>query len=214
MVGAAHARRDLVAVAAHLSQLGFLVADLGLLSARSGQETIVMTPEGAHRSRLGPRQLMTVRLDGKSRDEVKPSSDLWTHLVIYRERPDAGAVLFAQPPHATSFAVAGEALDEQILPEMVLRLGHVPIIRQEGAVGAGESIKAHLGESQAFILMNRGVITVGTHPWEAAARLELVEHYARVLLLARILGRVRALPEAQVARLVEARFAVDGGRNL
>jgi ribulose-5-phosphate 4-epimerase/fuculose-1-phosphate aldolase len=65
-----------------------------------------------------------------------------------------------------------------------------------------------------FILMNRGVITVGTHPWEAAARLELVEHYARVLLLARILGRVRALPGGQVARLVEARFAVDGGRNL
>jgi hypothetical protein len=41
----------------------------------------------------------------------------------------------------------------------------------------------------------------------------MVEHFARVLFLARQLGQVKELSEAQVARLVEARFTEDGGRN-
>lgn len=205
------AKRDLVEVAHHLSRLGFLVADCGVLSARVGQE-IVVTPEAGHRSRLETRHLETVRLDGKHGREVKPSSDLWTHLVIYRERDDLGAVLFAQPPHATAFAVAGEGLDQHVLPEIVLRLGHVPLIRHDGG-GAGESLIPHLRDAHAFILMNRGVLAIGNDPWEAASRLELVEHYARALLLARRLGRVQEIPEAQMALLVETRFAEEGGRN-
>lgn len=206
------AKRDLLAATSHLSRLGFLVADCGMLSVRVGQE-IVVTPEGVHRTQIEPRQLETVRLDGKRGREVKPSSDLWTHLVIYREREDLGAVFFAQPPYSTSFAVAGWGLDQPVLPEMVLRLGHVPLIRQNGTGQPGESILPHLHEAQAFIIMNRGVITIGRDAWEAAARLELVEHYARVLLLARILGGVQEIPEAQMALLVEARFAEEGGRN-
>ncbi len=212
MAGTGQARRDLIDVAAHLSRLGYVVAECGLLSVRSGQE-ILLTPEGVHRGRLEARQLESVRLDGKSKTEIRPSSDLWTHLVIYREREDAGAVLFGQPPHATGFAVAGEPLEEQVLPEMVLRLGHVPLIRQEGTAGIGDSIKPHLGESTTFIVANRGVISIGHDLWQAVARLELVEHYARVLLLARTLGRVRELPESLLSRLVETKFTEEGGRN-
>jgi L-fuculose-phosphate aldolase len=211
-MGMAAIKHDLVQVASHLSGLGFVLGDCGLLTARAGQE-IIVTPEGVHRARIQERQLESVRLDGKRGREVRPSSDLWTHLVIYREREDLGAVIFAQPPHATGFAVAGEALDEHVLPEIVLRLGHVPIIRQESGGNDVDSLKPHLRDSQAFILMNRGVITIGNDPWEAAARLELVEHYARVLLLARLIGRVRGLPEAQMARLVAERFVEEGEQN-
>ncbi len=212
MASTGQMKKELIEVAGHLSRLGYLVADCGLLSARVGDE-ILITPDGAHRARLDPRQIESVRLDGKSKTEIRPSSDLWTHLVIYREREDVGAVLFAQPPHATGFAVAGEALEEHVLPEMVLRLGHVPLVTQDGPVGMGESIKPHLGESSTFVLANRGVIAIGHDLWQTAARLELVEHYARVLLLARTLGRVRELPESLLSRLVETRFTEEGGRN-
>lgn len=207
------AKRDLIAAASYLSHLGFLPADSGLLSARVGGE-ILATPEGIHKARLEPRHLESLRLDGKSRIEVSPSSDLWTHLVIYREREDVRAILFAQPPHATGFAIVGKALEEPVLPELVLRLGQVPVVRHEGAAGAGESIKPHLADSQAFILANRGVVVVGSDVWDAASRLELVEHYARALFTARLLGKVRGLSGSQVARLVEKRFTEEGGRNL
>jgi L-fuculose-phosphate aldolase len=212
MRNAAQARKDLADVAAHLSQLGFLVADSGLLSARAGDE-IIVTPENLHRSRLDPRLLEAVRLDGKSKSDVRPSSDLWSHLVIYRERDDVGSVLYAQPPYATGFAAAGVPLDMQVLPEVVLKLGPVPLVQQEGPQGPMDSIRPHLGESTAFLLANRGVLTIADDPWRAAARLEMVEHFARVLFLARQLGQVKSLSDAQVARLVEARFADEGGRN-
>ena len=213
MRNAVQVRRELLEVTAHLSQLGFLVAECGLLSARAGEE-IVVTPENQHRGRLDLRTLETMRLDGRSRTEVRPSSDLWTHLVIYRERQDAGAVLFAQPPFATAFAAAGVPLDTHILPEVVLRLGLVPLIQQEGPEGPVDSIRPHLGEAVAFLIANRGVLTIGEDPWQAASRLEVVEHFARVMHLARQLGPVRPLADAQVARLVEARFTEGGGRNL
>src|SRR4029453_16690131 len=98
MRNAVQARKDLADVAAHLSQLGFLVAESGLLSVRAGDE-IIVTPENLHRSRLEPRTLEAVRLDGKSKSDVRPSSDLWSHLVIYREREEVGSVLYAQPPY-------------------------------------------------------------------------------------------------------------------
>jgi L-fuculose-phosphate aldolase len=212
MRNAAQARKDLADVAAHLSHLGLLVAECGLLSARAGDE-IIVTPEDVHRSRLDPRQFDAVRLDGKSKTDVRPSSELWSHLVIYREREDVGAVLSAQPPYATGFAAAGVALDMQVLPEVVLKLGPVPLVHQEGPAGPIDSIRPHLGESTAFLLANRGVLVIANDPWMAASRLEMVEHFARVLFHARQLGQVKSLSDAQVARLVEERFTEGGGRH-
>jgi ribulose-5-phosphate 4-epimerase/fuculose-1-phosphate aldolase len=143
---------------------------------------------------------------------------VWTHLVIYRERPEIGAVIFAQPPHATGFTVAGEGLEDRVLPELVVRLGGVPLIRRESPTGktASEfnSIVKQLDRAKAFLIAGRGVLTIGADVWEAVSGQELVEHHARVLLTARLLGKVETLPEAEVARLVETHFEQEGGRNL
>lgn len=210
-------RRELIEAAAHLNRLGYLVADSGLISARAGEE-ILYAPEGLHRARLDAKQLEAVRLDGKSKQEIRTDSELWTHLLIYRERSDVGAVISAQPPRATGFAVAGEGLEERILPELVLKLGAVPFIRRESPVGqsasAATSVVKLLDRACAFLIANHGVLTHGVDVWEAASRQELVEHYAQVLWAARLLGKVETLPEATVARLVEVHFERRGGRNL
>jgi L-fuculose-phosphate aldolase len=210
-------KRDLLEACAHLNQLGYLVADNGLLSVRADQE-VLFTPDGIHRARLEARDLGVVRLDGKGKQQVSPGTDMWTQLLIYRERSDVGAVIFAQPPRATGFAVAGEGLEQRILPELVLRLGAVPLIRHQSPIEQtsteATSVLEHLDRSQAFLIANRGVITVGRDVWEAVARQELVEHYARVLFTARTLGKVETIPDAQVARLIEVHFEREGGRNL
>lgn len=210
-------KRDLVEAAEHLSRLGYLAADSGFMSVRADQ-TIIYTPPRVHRARLDPRQLETVRLDGKGKREIPPGSDLWTHLVIYRERADVNGVIFAQPPTATGMGIAGEALEARVLPEIVATLGAVPLLKREGQFGEEKTefgaVTKHLDSSQAFLLANRGAVTIGEDIWEAASRMELVEHYARVLWTARLLGRVETLTDKQVARLVEVHFEQEGGRNL
>ncbi len=210
-------KRDLLEATQHLNRLGYLPADNGFVSVRAGQE-IIYTPTGVHRARLAGDALETVRLDGKGKQQVAPGTEMWTHLLIYREREDIGAVILAQPPRATGFAVAGEALEERILPELVVRLGGVPLIRRESPVGQksseATSVVGSLHRSRAFLIANQGVITVGADIWEAVAHQELVEHFAQVLLTARLLGKVESLPDNQVARLVETHFKEEGGCNL
>jgi len=100
----------------------------------------------------------------------------------------------------------------------VVRLGGVPLIRHESVVGQnsteGTSVVKSLHRSRAFLIANQGVVTVGADIWEAVSHQELVEHYAQVLLTARLLGKVESLPDSQVKRLVEVHFKEEGGRNL
>jgi L-fuculose-phosphate aldolase len=58
-------------------------------------------------------------LEGKAAQRAKASSELAMHLLIYRERPDVKAVCHAHPPHGTAFAVAGLAIDQPILSEVI-----------------------------------------------------------------------------------------------
>ncbi len=210
------AKRELVEAGAALAQRGYLVADLGLLSVRAGAE-IYFAPTGADRGQLDPKALDEVRLDGKGKRSVPPNSDAWTHLVIYRERSEVGAIIHAQPPAATAFTTSGTRLEPQLLPDVLTRLGGVPLIRRDASLVADStttSLLEHLDQAKVFLLANRGVVAVGTSPQEAVARLELVEHCAQVQLRAHLLGGAEPLPEQAVRRLVEAHFEAKGGRNL
>src|SRR5207249_2101210 len=66
-------------------------------------------------------------IEGRQLNESRASSELAMHLLIYRERPDVKAVCHAHPPHGTAFAVAGLAIDQPILSEVILTLGCVPL---------------------------------------------------------------------------------------
>ena len=57
----------------------------------------------------------------------KPRANWRCICLIYRERPDVKAVCHAHPPHGTAFAVAGLAIDQPILSEVILTLGCVPL---------------------------------------------------------------------------------------
>jgi L-fuculose-phosphate aldolase len=133
----------------------------------------------------------------------KPSSEILMHLEIYRRRSEIKAVVHAHPPIATGFAAAGIQLDKSILPEVILTLGSV-ILTPYGTTGtdelakiAGEGIKNHNG----LLLQNHGAVTVGTDLWQAYYRMETLEHFARITLVTKILGRQSILSEEEISKL-------------
>ena len=93
----------------------------------------------------------------------KPSSEMQMHLVVYRQRPDVGAVVHAHPPIATGFAVAGIPLDRAVLAEVVTTLGSIPIAEygtpstRELADTVAPYVKAHDG----MLLANHGALALG-----------------------------------------------------
>ena len=79
---------------------------------------------------LAPSDLVVIDLEGRQLSgERKASSELAMHLLFYRMRPDVMAICHAHPPTATGFAVVGRALDQALLPEVIVGLGQIPLVK-------------------------------------------------------------------------------------
>jgi L-fuculose-phosphate aldolase len=126
---------------------------------------------------------------------------------VYRQRPDVRAVVHAHPPTATGFAVAGIPLDRAVLAEVLTTLGSIPLAEYatpstaELPEAVGKYIKAHDG----MLLANHGALTVGTDLYSAYYKMETVEHFAKISLVARMLGRENLISREEVMRLQELR---------
>ena len=140
------------------------------------------------------------------------------HLQVYRDRPDARAVVHAHPPTATGFAVAGIPLDRAVLAEVVTTLGSIPIAEyatpstDELPAACSKYLKAHDG----LLLANHGALAIGPDLFTAYHRMETIEHFAKISLVTRMLGRenllvARGSPAAAgAARDVRHRLAGAG----
>src|SRR5579875_1908306 len=72
------------------------------------QGLVVIKPSGVVYDELRPEHMVVTDLEGKIVDgTLRPSSDLDTHTLLYREFPTIGAVVQTHAEFATSFAQAG-----------------------------------------------------------------------------------------------------------
>ena len=157
---------------------------------------------------LDPDMLVTVTLEGrKVAGNGEPTSELPLHLEVYRQRPDAMAMVHGHPPLATAFSVAGERLAGCIIPEVVLTLGETIPVAVYGTPSTDElpkSISELIKHHDAIILDRHGSVTVGKTIWDAYFKLEKLEYAAQVTLASKqSSGRVRTLDPAELARLYE-----------
>ena len=75
------------------------------------QGLVVIKPSGVDYADLKPEHMVVTDLNGKIVEgTLKPSSDLDTHTLLYREFPTIGAVVHTHSEYATSFAQAGMAI--------------------------------------------------------------------------------------------------------
>jgi len=91
---------------------------------------VLVTPSGFIKSLVTAADMVEVDLHGNPlrRSSRKPTSELDLHLQIMRHRPDVQAVVHAHPPMATGFAVAGQEIPGNLLPELIFVVGRVPLV--------------------------------------------------------------------------------------
>jgi L-fuculose-phosphate aldolase len=198
-------RQDLIEVGRRLDRKGFIAANDGNLSVRLGPGRVLVTAAGTIKGHLASDDFTVVDLDGRIIEGGRaPSTEIAMHLAIYRVREDARAVVHAHPPIATGFAVAGIPLALCVLPEIVVTLGSVPLATYAppATEELARSIEPHIRHADAVLLRNHGAVTCGPNPLEAYYRMERVEHFAHILLVARLLGNVGVLSREQVRGLM------------
>src|SRR6516162_51643 len=95
-----------------LVRYGLVVSTFGNASGISREEgLVVIKPSGVPYDTMKPEHLVIVDLEGKTVEgDLRPSSDLPTHLVLYKSFPSIGGVAHTHSRAATSWAQAGRAI--------------------------------------------------------------------------------------------------------
>jgi L-fuculose-phosphate aldolase len=197
-------RAGIVEVGRRLWDRGYVASNDGNISVRIGDDRLITTPKNVSKGFMTPDMLVVTDLSGtKLSGDRDPSSELKMHLQVYRDRPDARAVVHAHPPTATGFAVAGIPLDRAVLAEVVTTLGSIPIAEyatpstDELPRACSKYLKAHDG----LLLANHGALAIGPDLLTAYHRMETIEHFAKISLVTRMLGRQHLLSRSEVDRL-------------
>jgi L-fuculose-phosphate aldolase len=201
-------REEICRVGRWMYERGFIVAGEGNLSVRLDADRILTTPTCMNKGMMGPGDLVIMDMDGRHlQGDRKISSEAGMHLLFYRMRPDVNAVCHGHPATATGFAVAGQGLDQALLPEVVVCLGKIPLVRYAtpGTADLSAVLEPHIPHYDALLLANHGAVTCGPDLLTAFFRMETLEHFAKITLAARLAGEPQLLSTREVAKLMAAR---------
>jgi L-fuculose-phosphate aldolase len=152
--------------------------------------------------------MVVVDLEGNHICGVKKvTSEIGMHLAIYNARPDVNAVVHAHPPIATGFACAGRALDEPLCAEAIMTLGPVPLApyATTGTNELRDSLAGLIPGHTAILMANHGAVTFGDTLLDAFLKMETVEHFANICLVAHQLGSASLLDRHAIDQLQEAK---------
>ena len=197
-------RDGIVEVGRRLYARGYTASNDGNISARLDGGRLLMTPKSVCKGFMTADMMVVTDLDGKKiSGDRDPSSEMQMHLEVYRQRADAQAVVHAHPPIATGFAVAGIPLDRAVLAEVLTTLGSIPIAEYAtpSTKELPEAVRRYVKAHDGMLLANHGALTIGADLFGAYYKMETIEHFAKISLVARLLGGERLLSRQEVDRL-------------
>lgn len=184
-----------------------MTGKLGNLSTKIDDDKVLITPSGFEKNLLKPNHLLIVDLDGRvHRGHLKPSIEIWTHLGVYKSRPDVNAVIHTHSPYATILAVLGESIPP-LTVEFASIVGHVvPVTRYvpPGSKEMADEVVRVLGSDRLAVLVrNHGVFAVGDSLEEAYYVALSVEEESRIYFYTKFLAMVEPtiLPNDEVLKL-------------
>ena len=180
---------------------------------RSGdQPLVVIKPSGVDYATLRPEDLVVTDLDGKTVDgSLRPSSDLDTHTLLYREFPQIGGVVHTHSEFATSWAQACRPIPCLGTTHADYFHGPVPVTDH---LSAGQVEEAYVRNTGAVIVSRfrrenldplavPGVLVAGHAPFawgktpmDAVEHADVLEYVARLAFRSTLLGAAQCgIPE-------------------
>jgi L-fuculose-phosphate aldolase len=208
-------RDDIVCFGRKLLAAGLTTGTGGNLSIVSRSEGLIaISPSGIEYEEMTPADVPVVDLAGAAVEGIrKPSSELDFHRALYRKRPDIRAVVHTHSVYATTMACLNWEIPavHYLVAFSGLKVPLAPYATfgtPELAANVAESI----GEFNAVLLANHGLVTVGENLATAFAVAEEIELVARIYYQAKCIGDPVILPDGEMSRVVE-KFASYGRKG-
>lgn len=217
MVNEYEIKKEMCEIGKRVYNRGMVAANDGNFSVKLNDNEYLCTPTGVSKGFMTPDYICKVDSKGnviQANKGFKPSSEIKMHMRVYQERPDVNSVVHAHPLYATTFAIAGIALTQPIMPEAVIALGCVPLAKYgtPSTMEIPDAISEHLQHFDAVLLENHGALTFSDSLLNAYHKMESVEFYARLLYQTMQIGGPQELNKEQVEKLYEIRrlFGMTG----
>jgi L-ribulose-5-phosphate 4-epimerase len=177
----------------------------GNVSARDPETgLVVIKASGIRYEEMHWKHMVVVDMDGKVvHGEFKPSSDVYSHLYIYKHRPDVGGVVHTHSRYATAFAAVGKPIPCVLTAIADEFGGPIPCggFALIGDEAIGKVVIDSIGKSPAVLLKNHGVFTIGKDAKSAVKAAVMTEDVAATVWMALQLGTPDEIPQEDVDKL-------------
>ncbi len=212
---------EVIDIGKRLWQREYTDGNGGNISVRIG-DYFLCTPTGVSKGFMTPEMACLVDIDGKQLAGTwKRTSEITTHLAIYKTTPSAKAVVHAHPVHATAYAIAGVEPPGSLIPEIEVFVGKLPLApyATPGTQEMADIIGPIGAKHQSILMGNHGVICWGTSVEDAYFKMEITDAYCRTLVIgSHIPGAKTSIPCDKLNELLDlkkglglpdARFELD-----
>jgi len=179
-----------------------LISTAGAFSARLDRDAFLVTPHRRDRLELGPEKIVLAR--GSACEAGKhPSRATLLHARIYERHPEVGAVILAQPQHASAYCMSQAELSTRTIPESYVVLRDAPKRPFACIVNDAEALAAQVDPETCPVVLvqNEGALVLGRDLLDAFDRLEVLEATAEALQLSAPLGPLVPMPEEALDEL-------------
>ena len=212
------AREQVARAGVRMARAGLVLGTWGNVSCRVAREDlVVVTPSGMAYDALQPRDIVVVDLDGNLVEgERRPSTELALHLAIYRARPDVKAVMHTHSVFASAMAVAQLPVPPVVEDVAQIVGGVVPVAEYApaGSLELAAKVVNALGQGNAVLLANHGMVGVGGSLEEAFNVCQIVEKAAQIYLWASLAGTPVILEEDEVQTLRQGYLVTYGQKRV
>lgn len=177
----------------------------GNVSARDPQTgLVVIKASGIRYEEMYPEHMVVMDIDGKLVEgDYKPSSDVFSHLYIYKHRADVGGVVHTHSRFATAFAAVGKPIPCVLTAIADEFGGPIPCggFALIGDEAIGKMVLDCIGKSPAVLLKNHGVFAIGKDPMAAVKAAVMTEDVAATVWMALQIGTPDIIPQEDVDKL-------------
>lgn len=197
-----------------IADIGKRLADKGLSPGFSGnisvrfEDKILVTPSGYSLGELETDDIVVLDFDfNMIEGDKKPSSESKMHALIYKKRSDLNALIHCHSPKASVFAVNGVPLIQPILAENIFTLGDIPVAKYflPSSDELAAEVSSFFDVHDCVLMQNHGVIVGGKDLRTAFYKMDTVEYYAEVCILANLTGKPCELSDEQKREIIELR---------
>ncbi|HWT65205.1 MAG TPA: class II aldolase/adducin family protein [Terracidiphilus sp.] len=203
------ARSEILEVGRKLWERGYVDGNGGNISVRVGPRYLLCTPTMISKRDMQPEDLCLADLEGTILVGDRPrTSELLLHLEIYKANPRARAVVHCHPPHATAWAVVGEAPPNGYVTEFELMVGPVAVAPYEtpGTQCFAETVIPFVEDHNTILLENHGIVCWADTATHAEWLVEIVDTYCKTLSVAQQIGKpLKQIPEAKIEELLQVK---------